>query len=75
MIRTILLVAFAAFFAVPSLAAETISVRDFTGFNRNHIVLGPKSKSTIVSATRFLGGLQITNQGHGKVETSANIDE
>jgi|GEM_PF-2283123 len=46
-----------------------------TGFKRNHILLGPKSESTIVNATRFLGGLQLTNQGPGKVETSANIDE
>ena len=53
----------------------TVSGCDFTGFNRNHIVLGPKSKSTIVSATRFLGGLPLTNQGHGKVVTTANIDE
>jgi len=52
-----------------------VSGSDFTGFNRSHIVLGPKSKSTIISATRFLGGLQLTNQGQGKVETSANINE
>jgi len=53
----------------------TVSGCDFTGFKRNHILLGPKSKSTIVNATRFLNGLQLTNQGPGKVETSANIDE
>ena len=53
----------------------TISGRDFTGFKRNHIGLGPKSKSTIVNATRFLGGLQLANLGQGKVEMSANIDE
>jgi len=56
-------------------AGLTVSGCDFTGFNRNHIVLSPKSKSTIVSATRFLGGLQLTNQAHGKVVISANIEE
>lgn len=53
----------------------TVSGCDFTGFKRNHIGLGPKSKSTIVTSTRLLGGLQLNNLGEGKVETAANIDE
>ena len=56
-------------------AGMTVSGCDFTGFNRNHIVLGSKSKSTIVSATRFLDGLQLAYQGYGKVETSGNIED
>ncbi len=53
----------------------TVSGCDFTGFNRNHIVLGAKSKSTLVTGTRFLGGLKLTNHGQGKVEAATNIDE
>jgi len=48
--------------------------RDFTGFDRNHIVPGKKPKGTIVSSTRFLGGMESTNEGQGKVVTSANIE-
>ena len=39
------------------------------------IFLGPKSKSTVVTGSRFLGGLKLENQGKGKVEAGLNIDE
>jgi len=53
----------------------TVSACDFTGFKQNHIFLGPKSKSTVVTGSRFLGGLKLENQGKGKVEAGLNIDE
>jgi len=56
-------------------AGLTVSGCDFTGFNRNHVGLGTESKSTIVTSTRFLGGLQLINLGQGKVEKSTDIDE
>jgi len=56
-------------------AGLTVSGCDFTGFNRNHIVLGAQSKSTLVTGTRFPGGLKLTNHGQGKVEAAINIDE
>ena len=48
---------------------------DFTGAKQNHVVLGPKAKSTVITGTRFLGGMKLENQGKGKVETGLNIDE
>jgi hypothetical protein len=53
----------------------TVSACDFTGFDRNHVLLGAKSKSTLITGTRFLGGLKLNNAGRGKVETGMNIDE
>ncbi len=53
----------------------TLSACDFTGFDRNHVLLGAKSKSTLITGTRFLGGLKLTNSGKGKVESGSNIDE
>lgn len=53
----------------------TVSGCDFTAFNRNHIALGPNSRSTIVTGTRFLGGLKLHNAGQGKVQAETNIDE
>jgi hypothetical protein len=52
-----------------------VSGCDFTGFARNHIALGPNSRSTILTGTRFLGGLKLHNAGQGKVEAGTNIDE
>ncbi len=49
--------------------------RDFTGIDRKHIHLGPRSRSTLVSGTRSLGPLEIVNEGKGKVVTDQNIDE
>ena len=46
---------------------------DFTGAKQNHVVLGPKVKSTVITATRFLGGMKLEDQGKGKVETGLNM--
>ncbi len=51
------------------------SACDFTGFDRNHVLLGAKSKSTLITGTRFLRGMKLKNEGGGKVETGMNIDE
>jgi hypothetical protein len=53
----------------------TLNGCDFTGFDRNHIRLGSKAKSTLVTGNRFLGGLKLDNAGMGKVVTGDNIDE
>ena len=53
----------------------TVNSCDFTGFDRNHIRLGPKAKSTLVTGSRFLGGLKLDTVGKGKVVTGDNIDE
>lgn len=53
----------------------TVSGCDFTGFDRRHISLGAKAKSTVVTGSRFLGGLKLDNNGKGKVETGCNVDE
>lgn len=53
----------------------TVSGCDMTGFNRNHVRLGPKARSTLVSSSRFLGGLKLNNEGIGKVVVGDNIDE
>jgi hypothetical protein len=53
----------------------TMSACDFTGANQKHVVLGPKSRSTVITGTRFLGGLKLENRGSGKVESGFNIDE
>ena len=53
----------------------TITGCDMTGFNRNHVRLNTKSRSTIVTSSRFLGGLKLENTGKGKVVAGDNIDE
>lgn len=53
----------------------TITGCDMTGVNRNHIRLGKQSKSTVVTSSRFLGGLKLNNTGTGKVVSGHNIDE
>jgi hypothetical protein len=53
----------------------TVNGCDFTGIDRKHILLGPESRSTLVSGTRSLGPLEIVNEGKGKVVTGQNIDE
>ncbi len=53
----------------------TLSACDFTGAKQNHVVLGPSSRSTVITGTRFLGGLKLEDQGSGKVEAGLNIDE
>jgi len=53
----------------------TMTACDMTGFNRNHIQLGAKAKSTLVTSSRFLGGLKLDNAGKGKVVSGDNIDE
>jgi hypothetical protein len=45
----------------------TITGCDMTGFNRNHVRLGTKSKSTIVTSSRFLGGLKLETSGQVKL--------
>lgn len=53
----------------------TITGCDMTGVTRNHIRLGKQSKSTVVTSSRFLGGLKLDNTGTGKVVSGHNIDE
>lgn len=53
----------------------TINGCDMTGFSRNHILLGPQAKSTLITSSRFLGGLRLENSGQGKVVVANNIDE
>lgn len=53
----------------------TITGCDMTGFDRNHVRLGPKSKSTIVTSSRFLGGLKLEKTGKGIVVAENNIGE
>jgi len=53
----------------------TLTGCDMTGVNRNHIRLGKQSKSTVVTSSRFLGGLKLDNTGTGKVVSGHNIDE
>lgn len=53
----------------------TVSGCDFTGAKQNHVILGPKAKSTVITGTRFLGGMKLENRGKGKVEAGLNIDE
>jgi hypothetical protein len=53
----------------------TVSGCDFTGAKQNHVLLGPEAKSTVITATRFLGGMKLENRGKGKVEAGLNIDE
>jgi len=53
----------------------TMTACDMTGFNRNHIQLGAKARSTLVTSSRFLGGLKLDNAGKGKVVSGDNIDE
>ena len=53
----------------------TITGCDMTGVNRNHIRLGKQSKSTVVTSSRFLGGLKLDGTGTGKVVSGDTIDE
>ena len=53
----------------------TISGCDFTGIKGTHLRLGTKSRSTLVTASRFLGEIQVENQGSGKVVMEGNLDE
>jgi Pectate lyase superfamily protein len=53
----------------------TLTGCDMTGFNRNHVQLGKAARSTLVTSSRFLGGLMLANAGTGKVVTGDNIDE
>ena len=53
----------------------TVSGCDFTGFSRRHLRLGASARSTVVSGSRFLGGLKVESEGAGKVVAGDNIDE
>lgn len=53
----------------------TIDGCDFTDMARRHVVVGPKARSVIVTATRFKGGLKLENRGKAKVVAGQNIAE
>ncbi len=53
----------------------TIDGCDFTDMARRHLLVGPKAKSVIVTATRFKGGLKLEKRGKARVVTGQNIRE
>jgi len=73
MIRTILLVAFAAFSAVPSLAAEGISVRDFSAVGDNITDDTAAFRKALDSCSQSLGGVVSVPTGNYLIKGHLNI--
>jgi hypothetical protein len=53
----------------------TIMGCDFTGLTARHVRLGPKSKSTLITSTRFINEPEIDNQSSGKFVLESNVSE